>query len=154
MLENPAGVRGDALHPDGIGGIGRLDAAVVGAGGFVDVTAEMIEKAAEQQAGIGGEHNFIHGIEVELARRPEASRQQAVVPFVFQVKLMGGTESFPGDLPGADGVVADHNALAAPAKNDVVALSALLPNNMGEIAVNVHVIVLHGADSQEVVERK
>src|SRR5437879_2831432 len=43
---------------------------------------------------------------------------------------------------------------AAPAKNDVVALSALLPNNMGEIAVNVHVIVLHGADSQEVVERK
>src|SRR5207244_8160230 len=61
---------------------------------------------------------------------------------------------FPGDLPGADGVVADHNALAAPAKNDVAPLSALLPNGMREIAVNVHVIILHGTDSEEVIERK
>ena len=154
MLENPAGVFGDGLHARGIGGIGSLDAAVVGAGGLFDVAAEMIKKAAKQQAGVGGEHGIIHGIEAQLARRPQACGQQTIVPLVFQVKLMGGPQGFTGDLPGADGVITDHDALAAPAKNDVVALSALLPNNMGEIAVNIHVIVLHGADSQEVVERK
>src|SRR5712692_10939205 len=67
---------------------------------------------------------------------------------------MGDAEGFTRDLPGADSVVADHHALAAAAKNDVVPLSALLPDGMGKIAVNVHVIVLHGADAEEVIERK
>src|SRR5437899_7150709 len=67
---------------------------------------------------------------------------------------MRGTQSLACDLPDADGVVADHDALAAAAKNDVVALGALLPDGVGQIAVNVHVVVLHGANAEEVVERK
>src|SRR5260370_40750941 len=67
---------------------------------------------------------------------------------------MGDAEGFPRDLPGADSVVADHHAPAAAAKNDVVPQSALLPDGMGKIAVNVHVIVLHGADAEEVIERE
>ena len=67
---------------------------------------------------------------------------------------MRGAQGFARDLPDADGVVADHDALAATAKNDVVALSALLPDGVGQIAVNVHVVVFHGADAEEVVERK
>src|SRR6266852_3437532 len=153
VLEDAAGVIGDGFDAGGVSRIGSADAAVVGAGGLVNVAAKMIEKAAEQQAGIGSKDGVIHGIQVQRAGRPQASRQQAVVAFVFEVELMGGTEGFTGDLPGADGVIADHDALAATAKNDVVALSALLPNGMGEIAVNVHVIVFHGTDAEEVIER-
>ena len=114
----------------------------------------MIEKSAEQQSGIGGEHGVIHGVEVQRAGRPEAGRQQAVVALVLQVELMRGAQGFARDLPDADGVVADHDALAATAKNDVVALSALLPDGVGQIAVNVHVVVLHGANAEKVVEWK
>src|SRR6266849_917656 len=101
VLENTAGVYGDGLHAGGIGGIGSLDAAVVGAGGLLHVAAEMIEQAAEQQAGISSEHGIIDGIEVQLAWRPQASWEHAVVSFIFQVKLMGDAEGFPRDLPGA-----------------------------------------------------
>ena len=54
MLEDTAGIFGDGLHASGVGGIRSFDAAVVGADGFIDVTAKMIEKSAEQQSGIGG----------------------------------------------------------------------------------------------------
>src|SRR5712664_2903671 len=154
VLKDAAGVFGDGLDAGGIGGTWILDAAVIGADSLVDIAAEMIEQAAEQQAGIGGEHGIIDGIEVQLARRPQARRQLGVVTFVFQVKLMRGAESFARDLPGAHGVVTDHDAFAAEAKNDVVALRALLPDGVLKIAVDVHVIVLHGADAEEVVERK
>jgi len=50
VLEDATGVLGDGLHAGGIGGVGSLDAAVVSAGGFVDVTVKMIEEAAEEQA--------------------------------------------------------------------------------------------------------
>src|SRR5260370_4675587 len=82
------------------------------------------------EAGIGGEHGVIDGIKIQLARRPQARGQLGVVTFVFQVKLMGGAQSFARDLPGAHGVVTDHDAFAAAAKNDVVALSALLPDGV------------------------
>src|SRR4029077_17988752 len=123
-------------------------------GGFVNVAVKAIEKATEQQASIGCEHSIINGIEVQFARRAQATRQLGVVALVLQVKLMGGAEGLARDLPGADGVVADHDALAAATENDVVALSALLPDGGGEISVHVHVVVLHGADAEEVVERK
>src|SRR5229473_252382 len=154
VFENAASVFGDGLYAGSVGGVRGLDAAVVRASGFVNVAVKAIEKAAEQQAGIGGEHGVIHGIEVQVARRAQASRQLGVVALVLQVKLMGCAEGFARDLPGADGVVADHDALAAATKNDVVALGALLPDGMGEIAVHVHVIVLHSADAEKVVERK
>jgi len=64
MLENAACVLSDAFHAGGVGRIGSLDATIVSAGGSFDVAAEMIEKAAEQQAGVGGEHSIIHGIQV------------------------------------------------------------------------------------------
>src|SRR5207302_8600593 len=64
VLENTSGVFRDGFHASGVGGVGSLDATVVGADGFIDVTAKMIEKSAEQQSGIGGEHGVIHGIEV------------------------------------------------------------------------------------------
>src|SRR6266403_1900547 len=67
---------------------------------------------------------------------------------------MRGAEGLARDLPGADGVVADHDTLAAATENDVVALGALLPDGVGKIAVDVHVIVLHSADAEEVIERK
>jgi len=67
---------------------------------------------------------------------------------------VSGTERFTGDLPSAHGVVADHDAFAATAKNDVVPLSALFPDSVSEIAVNIHVIVLHGADTEKIVERE
>jgi len=44
--------------------------------------------------------------------------------------------------------------LRAATENDVVALGALLPDGVGKIAVDVHVIVLHSADAEEVIERK
>ena len=154
MFEDAAGVFGDGLDAGGIGRIGSLDAAVIGADGFVDVTAEMVEQAAKQQTGISGEHGIIDGIEIQLSRRPQACGQQAVVAFVFQVKLMGGAEGFTRDLPGAHGVITDHDVFAITAKNDVVALSALLPDGMLKIAVDVHVIVFHGADAEEVIERE
>jgi len=40
VLEDATGVLGDGLHAGGIGGVGSLDAAVVSAGGFVDVTSK------------------------------------------------------------------------------------------------------------------
>ena len=64
MLQNAACVLSDAFHAGGVGRVGSLDAAVVSAGGFFDVAPEMIEKTAEQQAGVGGEHRIIHGIQV------------------------------------------------------------------------------------------
>src|SRR5947207_10524413 len=67
---------------------------------------------------------------------------------------MRGAQGFARDLPDADGVVADHDALAATAKNDVIALSALLPDGVGQVAVNVHVVVFHRANAEKVVERK
>ncbi len=70
VLENAACVLSDAFHAGGIGRVGRLDATVVSAGGLVHVAAEMIEKTAEQQAGVRSEHRNIHGIQVQLARRP------------------------------------------------------------------------------------
>src|SRR4029077_8230501 len=154
VLEDATGVLGDGLHAGSVGGIGSLDAAVVSAGGFVDVAAEMIEEAAEEQAGIGSEDGIIHGIEVEHAGRAEACGQLGIVAFIFQVELVSGTQGFTSDLPGADGIVTDHDALTGAAKNDVVALSALLPNGMVKIAVDVHVVVLHGADAEKVIERK
>ncbi len=70
MLENAACVLSDAFHAGGVGRIGSLDATIVSAGGLVDIAAEMIEKTAEQQAGVSSEHRIIHGIQVQLARRP------------------------------------------------------------------------------------
>src|SRR5882724_820658 len=64
VFENAASVFGDGLYAGSVGRVRGLDAAVVGAGGFVNVAIKAIEKAAEQQAGIGGEHGFIHGIEI------------------------------------------------------------------------------------------
>src|SRR6266567_210320 len=154
VLEDAAGIFGDGLHAGSIGRIRSLDPTVIGADGFVNVAAEMIEQATEQQAGIGSEHGVIHGIQVQVARRPQAGRQQGVIALVMQVKLMGGAEGFTRDLPGAHGVVADHDTLATTAENDVVALGALLPDGVSEIAVNVHVVVLHGTDAEEVIKRK
>jgi len=154
VFEDAADVFGYGFYAGGVGGIGGFDAAVVGAGGFGDVAAEVIEKTAEEQAGIGGEHGVIDGIEIEHAGRAEASRQKGVVALVLEVELMCGAKSFARNLPGADGVVTDHDAFASAAKNDVVALSALLPDGMVEVAVDVHVIVFHGADAEKVIERK
>jgi hypothetical protein len=64
MLQNAACILSDPFHPGGVGRVGSLDATIVRAGGFFDVAAEMIEKTAEQQAGVGGEHSIIHGIQV------------------------------------------------------------------------------------------
>ncbi len=64
MLENAACVLSDAFHAGGVGRVGSLDATIVCAGGLVNITTEMIEKTAEQQAGVGGEHSIIHGIQV------------------------------------------------------------------------------------------
>ena len=154
VFEDAAGVFGDGLYTSGIGRIGRFDAAIVGAGGFVNVAIEVIEQAPEEEAGIGGKHGVVNGIEMQFARRAETCGELGVVAFVLEVKLMGGAQGFARDLPGADGVVADHDALAAAAKNDVIALSALLPNSVSEIAVNGHVIVFHGTDAEEVIERE
>ncbi len=70
MLENAACVLSDAFHARGVGRVGSLDATIVGAGGFFDVAAEMIEKAAEQQASVRSEHSIIHRVQLQLARRP------------------------------------------------------------------------------------
>jgi hypothetical protein len=83
VFENPTSVFGNGLYAGGVRGVGGLDAPIVGAGGFVNVAVKAIEKAAEQQAGIGGENGVIHGIEVQIARRAQASRQLGVVALVL-----------------------------------------------------------------------
>jgi hypothetical protein len=83
VLEDPTSVFGNGLYAGSVGGVRAFDATVVGASGFVNVAVKAIEKAAKQQAGIGGENGVIHGIEVQIARGAQASRQLGVVALVL-----------------------------------------------------------------------
>jgi len=71
MFQNATCVLSDAFYAGGVSRVGGLDATVVGTGGLFDVAAKMIEQAAEEQAGVGGEDGVIHRIQVQFAGRPQ-----------------------------------------------------------------------------------
>ena len=114
----------------------------------------MVEQVAQQQSGVGGEHGVADVVQVQFARRPQARRQLAVIALVVQIELMRRAQRLACDLPDAHGVVADHDALARAAQNDVSALGALLPDRVGQVAVDVHIVIFHGADAHEVIQRQ
>src|SRR6476646_2195472 len=67
---------------------------------------------------------------------------------------MGGAKSFAGNLPGTNRVVAHENAFAPPLQDNIAAFRPFLPNGVRKIAVDVHVVIFHGADTQKIVKRQ
>ncbi len=73
MLEYPAGVVSDGFDAGSVSRVGGLDAAIVGADSLIHIASKVIEQVAQEQASIGGEHGVTDGIDVQLARRAQAS---------------------------------------------------------------------------------
>jgi hypothetical protein len=94
----------------------------------------------------------LYVVEVYLARGAEAFGEEGVVAGVFEVKLMGEAEGFACDLPGAGGFIEDENAAAGAAEDDVAFVGAAFPDGVADVALDGHVVVLHGADAEEEVE--
>src|ERR1700757_769685 len=65
---------------------------------------------------------------------------------------MGRADGFAGNLPGADGIITDENALAVALENNVAALGPILPDGMRQVTVHVHVVIFHRAHPKKVVE--
>src|SRR5689334_670396 len=82
--EDDAGVGGDVTDGFAVNEVGLIDAAIVGTEGQDDVAVEVIEKGAEEQAGVGGESfgQDVVGIGSDL--RAEAFGEERVVA-VFAV---------------------------------------------------------------------
>ncbi|MBE7541699.1 MAG: hypothetical protein HS123_04980 [Solibacteraceae bacterium] len=94
----------------------------------------------------------LYVVEVDFARGAEAFGKEGVVAGVLEVKLMGQTEGFAGDLPGARGFVENENTAAGAAEDDVALVGAALPDGVADVALDCHVVVFHGADAEEEVD--
>ena len=154
MFEHSACIERDVLDACSVRWVGIANTSVVRADGLVDIAAEAVQQIAENKSGVRGEDFAVDGIHVEIARRTQPRRQLLVVTLVFQVELVRSAKSLARDLPRPDRVVAHENTLAATLQDDVATLRPLFPNGVREIAVHIHIVVFHGADSEKIIERQ
>ena len=93
-------------------------------------------------------------VEVQVSRRPEASRQLGIIAFVSDVETVGISQGFTRDLPHTDRVVANDNPVSATPNHEVPRLSMAFPNRVFRVSAHVHIVVFHSADPEEEIERQ